>query len=418
MDLIGRMSIGAEEQALRLAFLDFTAEDTERLRALHPFAEKHVDEIVEAFYEHLLKFEPTRAILRDPETIARLKQKQREYFLSLTSGEYGNAYFEGRLRVGDMHQRINLAPPWYLGTFNLYIRLLLPHLVAEFGHDPETLGAYWASLSKIIFLDMGLAIDAYIFGGYVDRALGERYREAADSAATALAERDVQQRAKQTVVDMMVHDIRNPVSGILMTAQLLRRHEAELPAVHLGRVERIQQTAADLLRIIQNILEISKMEEGMLITESEGFAIEPALRASVENARPHLEDAHMTVVVDVPETPLMVRADRALTQRVLQNLLANAIRHGRGKDVRMIAALRQDQILVGVADQGPGIPSQFQDLIFERFRHFDRGTPAHSDTGLGLPFCKMAVEHMGGRIWVESAEGQGATFYFTLPMAG
>jgi len=70
---------------------------------------------------------------------------------------------------------------------------------------------------------------------------------------------------------------------------------------------------------------------------------------------------------------------------------------------------------VGVADQGAGIPHTHHELIFERFRHFDQGTPAHTDTGLGLPFCKMAVEQMGGIIWVDSSVGQGATFYFTLP---
>jgi signal transduction histidine kinase len=74
-----------------------------------------------------------------------------------------------------------------------------------------------------------------------------------------------------------------------------------------------------------------------------------------------------------------------------------------------------DTVLVGVADHGAGIPRDYQELIFERFRHFDRGLHAQSDTGLGLPFCKLAVEQMGGTIWVYSREGQGATFYFTLP---
>jgi len=76
---------------------------------------------------------------------------------------------------------------------------------------------------------------------------------------------------------------------------------------------------------------------------------------------------------------------------------------------------RQDTVVVGVADHGAGIPNEHHKLIFECFRHFDRGASAHSDTGLGLPFCKLAVERMGGVIWVDSSQGQGATFYFTLP---
>ncbi|MFI5363992.1 MAG: protoglobin domain-containing protein [Candidatus Binatia bacterium] len=417
MDIADRMNIGPEERALRLAFLELTPDDAARLRELHPFAERHVAEIVDAFYEQLLKFDTTRTVLRDAATIRRLKEKQRQYFLSLTSGEYEEAYFEGRLRVGDIHQQINLEPAWYLGTYNLYIRLLLPRLAAEFGSDPQRFAEYLSSLTKVMFLDMGLAIDAYIFGGYVNRALGEKYREMADRAAAALAERDAHERAKQTLIDMMVHDIRNPVSGILMTAQLMLRHQAEVSSSQLPRVQRIEQTAGDLLRMIQNILEISKLEEGMLIPELEAFPIDVALRESIDIARPHIEDASISVAVDVPATPLVVHADRSLTRRILQNLLVNAVRHSRAKEIRLSAASREAQVVVSVADQGAGIPEDFQQLIFERFRHFDRGTQAHSDTGLGLPFCKLAVERMGGAIWVESREGQGAVFSFTLPSA-
>ena len=415
MSIAARMQLGAAEQAQRLAFLDFTRDDAERLRELHPFAERHVAEIVEAFYEHLMSFEATRVILHDKETIGRLKQKQREYFLSLTSGEYGAAYFEGRLRVGDIHQQINLAPQWYLGTYSLYIRLLMPRLIAEFAPQPERLNSYLSSLIKVMVLDMGLAIDAYIFGGYMNRTLGEQFHEMADRASTALAARDTEERARQALVDMVVHDIRNPVSGILMTAQLLLRREGDVSETQAPRVRRIERTAADLLRLIQNILEVSKLEAGMMIAAPEDFAVEDALRESVDDATPHIENAQIAVAIDIPPTPVLVHADRILTRRILQNLLSNAIRHGRAAEVRLSVVPQADHVLVGVADQGEGIPPEYQTLIFERFRHFDRGDHAHSDTGLGLPFCKLAVEQMGGRIWVDSRPGHGTTFYFTLP---
>lgn len=408
------MNLGPEERTQRLAFLDFTADDAERLRQLHPFAERHVGEIVDAFYEHLLKFEATRAILHDEETIRRLKQKQRDYFLSLTSGEYGAEYFEGRLRVGDIHQQINLAPQFYLGTYSLYIRLLMPHLVAEFGADPERLNGYISSLVKVMVLDMGLAIDSYICGGYMNRTLGEQFHEMAERASNALAARDAEERARQALVDMVVHDIRNPVSGIVMTAQLLLRRdpvsEAQRP-----RVRRIERTATDLLGLIQNILEVSKLEAGMLVVKPEEFLIDRALQESVDDALPHIEEAQISVSIDAPPTPVMVYADRTLTRRILQNLLSNAIRHSQAAEIRLVVTPQDDRVLVGIADQGAGIPPEYQELIFERFRHFDRSPHAHADTGLGLPFCKLALEQMGGTIWVESGEGQGTTFYFTLP---
>jgi signal transduction histidine kinase len=415
MTTAARMNLGVEEQALRLAFLDFTADDAARLRELHSFALHHVGEIVEAFYDHLLKFDAARAILRDDETIRRLKHKQRDYFLSLTSGDYGQAYFEGRLQVGDIHQQINLAPQWYLGTYSLYIRLLLPRLFAAFGHAPERLNAYLSSLHKVMFLDMGLAIDAYISGGYMNRTLAEQFHEMADRATTALAARDAEASAKQTLVDMMVHDICNPVSGIRMTAQVALRHADEMSEAQVPRLQRIERSAADVLRMVENILAISKLESGMLVVQMEDFSVDEALRESVEQARPHIEAAQVSVILNAPPPPLRVRADWTLTRRILQNLLSNAIRHSHARQIRLTAVPHDDRVLVGVADQGAGIPRTHHELIFERFRHFDRGTPAHTDTGLGLPFCKMAVEQMGGIIWVDSSEGQGATFYFTLP---
>jgi signal transduction histidine kinase len=236
----------------------------------------------------------------------------------------------------------------------------------------------------------------------------------AERASAALTERDAHERAKQTLVDMMVHDIRSPASGIVMTTQAILRDRPALPEAQIARVQRIERTATDILRMSQNILEISKLEAGMLVTELEEFSIEGIIRDSIEKALPHIDAAQVTVTLDLPPTPLLVRADRSLTHRVLQNLLSNAIRHGRARQIRLSAVPRDDTVLVGVTDQGPGIPEEYQVLIFERFRHFDRGTAAHADTGLGLPFCKMAVEQMGGTIWVDSA-GRGATFYFTLP---
>ena len=409
------MTMDTEERAQRLAFLDFTQQDAERLRELHPFAERHVTEIVDAFYEYLLQFEATRVLLADDAIIQHLKHTQREYFLSLTSGEYGAAYFEGRLRVGDAHQRMNLAPQWYLGTYCLYIRLLLPRLVAEFGSVPERLTAYLSSLTKVMFLDLGLAIDAYIVGGYMNRTLGAQYCEMADRARAALAALDVQERAKQTLVDMMVHDIRNPVSGILMTARVILRHHAEISDKQASRVRRIERSAADGLRMIQNMLDLSQLDAGRLVITLEDFSVEEALRESVEDARSDAEGAQVSVAIDVAETPLLVRADRTLTRRILQNLVVRAIRLSHAKDVRLSAVSQVDTVLVGVADRGSGIAPADQQLLFERFRLFDRRTAAHPDTGLGLPFSKLAVERIGGTMWTDSRDGPGTTVYFTLP---
>lgn len=182
-----------------------------------------------------------------------------------------------------------------------------------------------------------------------------------------------------------------------------------------ARVRRIERSAADGLRMIQNMLDLSKLDAGRLVITLEDFSVEEALRESVEDARFHAEDAKVSVTINVAETPLLVRADRSLTRRVLQNLVSRAIRLSHAKDVRLSAVSQADGVLVGVTDRGAGIAPADQQLVFERFRLFDRRTAAHPDTGLGLPFSKLAVERMGGTMWTDSREGPGTTVYFTLP---
>src|SRR5262245_43576108 len=121
----------------RLAFLDFGPEDEANLTELREFARVHVDEIVDAFYAHLLRFEETSRLLHDDQQIARLKQLQRAYFLRMVDGTFNADYFESRLRVGDAHQRIDLRPEWYIGTYNLYLRLVSERLRAEYRNDPD-----------------------------------------------------------------------------------------------------------------------------------------------------------------------------------------------------------------------------------------------------------------------------------------
>ncbi len=410
-----RTKVSAAERAQSPALLEFTQIDAVRLRELQPFAERHVVEIVDALYDQLLSSDAAGAIPRDEETVRWLKQRHREYFLSLTSGEYGQTSCHGRWRAGAVERRSNLPPPWDVGSYGLYIRLLLPRLIAEFGSEPERLDAYLASLLKVMCLDMGSATDAGISGVYVNRTPGEQRRETVEQATTALAVPDARASARQPLVAMLVHDIRNPLAGIHMTAQLMLRHHEELSEAQMSRVRRIERSASDVLRMVGNALEINTLEAGMLAAEPEDFPVGDIMRQSVEDARPHIDDAEVSVLIDPPPAPVHVWADRMLTRRILQNLLYNAIRHSHASEIRLTAVSQEDTVLVGVADRGAGVPAEYHQLIFERFRHFDRDASAHADSGLGLSFCKLAVERMGGVLWVDSSEGQGATFYFTLP---
>ena len=155
------LNLDDAEIASRRAFFTLTDEDLARLAALRPFAEKVTDGIVEEFYALLLGHPETRKFFGDEATIRRVKATQREYFLGLFAGRCDAAYVEDRLRVGAAHERIGLAPKWYLGAYRQYLDAIGEVLVRELGEGPSTRDAF-ASIRKIVFFDMSLAIDTYI----------------------------------------------------------------------------------------------------------------------------------------------------------------------------------------------------------------------------------------------------------------
>lgn len=155
------LKLDEAEIASRRAFFKLTDEDLSRLASLRPFAEKVTDGIVEDFYALLLGHPETRKFFGDEATIRRVKATQRDYFLGLFAGHCDLAYVEDRLRVGAAHERIGLEPKWYLGAYRQYLAAILTVLAREVGDGPAMRESF-ASIQRIVFFDMSLAIDTYI----------------------------------------------------------------------------------------------------------------------------------------------------------------------------------------------------------------------------------------------------------------
>lgn len=143
-------------------FVKFTKDDEELLKKMHPTAMKYADEFVEKLYVHLLSHPDTKRFLTDEKTLNRLKLSQKTYFLDLTSGDYGEEYFNSRIKVGIAHQRIGLPPRIYMTTYCYYMQLIIPTIYGNPDFDAETANAIFMALYKIINLDQELAISAYI----------------------------------------------------------------------------------------------------------------------------------------------------------------------------------------------------------------------------------------------------------------
>jgi rsbT co-antagonist protein RsbR len=148
----------------RRAFFELSDDDVQGLAALRAFAESHTDDINESFYELLLKHPETRKFFPDEATIRRVKRTQKEYFLGLFAGRCDRAYVEDRLRVGAAHERIGLAPKWYLGAYRRYLALMLDRLARDKKDEGSLRRALddFQRMLKLVFFDMALAIDTYI----------------------------------------------------------------------------------------------------------------------------------------------------------------------------------------------------------------------------------------------------------------
>lgn len=150
----------------RKDFLLFSREDEERIKKIAPAVKKHADSVVDAIYDHLVKYPETKRFLPDEATIRHLKVTQKAYFNRLLDGPYDERYVEERVRIGLAHVRVDLKPQWYMGTYCLYLRLVTEALFKEAGgtfrKSNGGLLPQLESLMKVIFFDMALSIDAYI----------------------------------------------------------------------------------------------------------------------------------------------------------------------------------------------------------------------------------------------------------------
>jgi signal transduction histidine kinase len=219
---------------------------------------------------------------------------------------------------------------------------------------------------------------------------------------------------------MVVHDLKNPVNGIIMMVQLALRKGTELPEAHRGYLQQIDLTCREMMRLIQNLLELSKIEEGKMPITIEAVVLAELADEVLVEHRLLATQAGRTLHVDVSTALPAVAADRALLRRVLGNLVGNAVRHSGSPVVHVEARADADgaRVKLAVRDEGRGIPAAHHARIFEKFASVRR-SPADEpfrDTGLGLPFCKLAVDQMGGVLELTSAPREGSTFTVTLPV--
>lgn len=224
------------------------------------------------------------------------------------------------------------------------------------------------------------------------------------------------ERARQEFVANVSHELRTPLSLIKGYVETLLNGAKDSPEVATRFLQTIDRNAERLRLLIEDLLTISELESGRVRLNLQAVALQPVVGKILADFQTRAEARSVQLVNETPD--VQVRADPDRLEQVLGNLVDNAIKYGRTEGSVRVSArtVPGDLVEVDVADDGPGIPSESLERVFERFYRVDKArSREQGGTGLGLSIVKHIVQSHGGRTWVQSETGKGATFCFTLP---
>lgn len=275
--------------------------------------------------------------------------------------------------------------------------------------------AYGEVLGVIAFVS---SRPARVYGPADVRMAEELAQRAAVAIENARHYRAAQRaiQARDDVLGIVAHDLRNPLTNIIMQAQILRRRGAEAGRPSSNPAEVIERAATRMNRLIQDLLDVVRMEAGCLSVERASVSAAQVVSDSVEAQRGLASSASLAIQLDLAPGLPEVWADRDRLLQVNENLIGNAVKFtGPGGRITVGAAPRGSEALFWVADTGAGIDAEDLPHVFDRF--WQARKAGRRGAGLGLPIVKGIIEAHGGRIWVESTPGRGSTFFYTIPTA-
>jgi signal transduction histidine kinase len=257
------------------------------------------------------------------------------------------------------------------------------------------------------------------------QSLEQRVEERTRELATALAERDekshlleIASRHKSEFLANMSHELRTPLNSMIGFSQVLRkRMYGEINAKQEEYLDDILSSGKHLLSLINDVLDLSKIEAGQVELEVATFSLRETLERGVVMVREPAVEKRVRLSLALAPAVDLVDGDERRLRQVVYNLLSNAVKFTpRGGCIDVASSRVNGEVQVSVTDTGPGIAPVDHERIFEEFQQTDVGVDQREGTGLGLALSKRLVELHGGRIWVESEPGQGSRFVFTLPI--
>jgi two-component system sensor histidine kinase/response regulator len=267
--------------------------------------------------------------------------------------------------------------------------------------------------------------DDFLIKPHNRHVLGARVRSllklkgATDALEESLRRLREVQKARDDLTRMVVHDLKTPLTSMLATLEMLRDGDfGPVPDRAARALSDVEGKSEDLLGLIHNLLDVARAEEKPLALALEPIAPLAFLSELEYDWALRFRQEQTTARLEVTDDAPVFQADKAILKRVFSNLIQNAITHSPMPVTLELRARRDGSgILFTVSDDGPGIPAEYQETIFAAFTQLSvPNAPRVFSSGLGLAFCRVALENHGGRIAVQSVEGQGSTFSLWLPV--
>jgi signal transduction histidine kinase len=300
------------------------------------------------------------------------------------------------------------------------------------------LGILYANIYRTVINPLNklrIIADVMTSGQYHERALVSTADEvgqlatAFNTMATAIQQREVSlqtarehaERANQVksmFLASVSHELRTPLNAIInLTKFVGLGMYGPVNEEQKDILSKVESRSKHLLNLINDVLDISKIESGSLeLFVETDVRIDEIVTSAVETAQSLLQEKPISICCEIePQLPVLT-GDVQRIQQIILNLLSNACKFTENGQIRVSACRKDDEIIISVADPGPGIAPENQELIFEAFRQTKDGLRKREGTGLGLAISRRLAEAHHGRVWVESALGHGATFYVALPL--
>lgn len=397
-------------------YIGFTPDDGRRLLTLAPMIEPHLGAMADRFYDEIPQYpDAAQVFTGGAAQIAHLKTMLRHWGRGLFSGVYDDAYAAERFQIGLRHVQIGLPQRYVIASMAIIERFIREVFDQEISNAIERRQAH-RSFSRIVNLDLNLICETYFEG-----SVGDLRRVNGTLAATNVALERANQ-AKREFLATVSHELRTPLTAIIGFSKLLADDTVSDNITRVEFARDIHTSALALLSLVNDILDLRRIEDGPVDVRSEQVDLRQAIEEAVTAVTLQAQSKHLGLRVDLPVAVPQVAGDAARIGQVLVNLLGNAVKFtdSGSIDVRAVLSEDRERVCVSIRDTGAGIEPSLIPQLFEKFRQSDTSyTRRNAGIGLGLAISKALVERMNGQIELRSdGLGKGTTAIVSFSTAG